>query len=64
MTKDECMKRQLITSLNKEIYYLSKYNKELQNPNLIGEAREKVIIFRDSNIEAINRFRKQLLRYA
>ncbi|SKC61918.1 hypothetical protein [Maledivibacter halophilus] len=63
MNNREMMLKQIEATLKQEKDYLKVLDKKLNDPNVTGSAREKVLIFREACINAIDRHEKARLQY-
>jgi len=63
MNKKEMMLKQIDSTLKQEEMYLKEFDKQLQESSLTYAARERISLFKEASLAAIDRCKKARLQY-
>ncbi len=63
MSNRELMLKQIDITLKQEKIYLEKFDKQLKDPDILDIDKERIIMFRQASLAAINRCKKAKLKY-
>ncbi len=63
MNSRELMLRQIDATLEQEKNYVEEFDKQLKDPNVLQADRERIIMFRQASLIAIDRCKKARLKY-
>jgi hypothetical protein len=63
MSDRKLMLKQIDITLKQEKIYLEKFDKQLKNPNSLDDDKERIIMFRQACLAAIDRCKKARLKY-